>query len=80
MFVGYEKEDEIDFIAMKDRITNYFQVSYLLASEETRKREYRSLLSIKDKYPKYILSLDKFDLSEDGIVHKNIIEFLQEDY
>lgn len=78
IYVGYAGQYEIDFIATKDGNINYFQVSYLLASEETILREFRPLLLIKDQYPKYVLSLDKFDLSHDGVVHKNIIDFLLE--
>ncbi len=34
---------------------------------------------IDDNYPKYVLSLDKTDFSKDGIIHKNIIDFLLEE-
>lgn len=79
IFVGYEGEYEVDFIAKKDNETNYFQVSYLLSNEKIIEREFRSLLSITDQYPKYVLSLDKFDMSREGINHKNIIDFLMEE-
>ena len=48
------------------------------ASEETIKREFGAFNSVKDNYPKYVLSLDKFDFSQDGIIHKNIIDWLLE--
>ena len=48
----------------------------MLASEETIKREFGAFNSVKDNYPKYVLSLDKFDFSQDGIIHKNIIDWL----
>lgn len=76
VYVGYEGPYEVDFIALKDGKTNYFQVSYLLASDETITREFRPLLQIRDQHPKYVLSLDKIDRSEDGIIHQNIIDFL----
>ena len=57
---------------------SYYQVSYLLASEETRNREIRSLMLIDDQFPKYILSLDRIDFSEQGIKHINIIDFLNQ--
>ena len=41
-----------------------------------QKREFDSLMIIDDQYPKYVLSLDKIDFSQNGIIHKNIIDFL----
>ena len=32
--------------------------------------------NINDNYPKYVISTDKFDLSQNGIIHKNIIDWL----
>ncbi len=54
----------------------YYQVSYLLASDSTIEREFRSLESIDDNYPKYVLSMDTIDRSRDGIRHMNIIDWL----
>lgn len=76
--IGILRNAEIDFIAQKGNKKEYFQVCYLLASEETVKREFGAFDSVKDNYPKYVLSLDKFDFSQDGIIHKNIIDWLLE--
>ena len=76
--IGILRNAEIDFIAQRGNQKEYFQVCYLLASEETIKREFRAFNSVKDNYPKYVLSLDKFDFSQDGIIHKNIIDWLLE--
>ena len=76
--IGILRNAEIDFIAQRGNQKEYFQVCYLLASEETIKREFGAFNSVKDNYPKYVLSLDKFDFSQDGIIHKNIIEWLLE--
>lgn len=77
VYVGKNKEYEVDFVCVHpDKSRSYYQVSYLLASEETRKREFRSLLLIDDQYPKYVLSLDQIDFSEQGIKHMNLIDFL----
>lgn len=76
--IGILRNAEIDFIAQRGNQKEYFQVCYLLASEETIKREFGAFNSVKDNYPKYILSLDKFDFSQDGIIHKNIIDWLLE--
>ena len=44
----------------------YVQVAYLLASEETIAREFGAYDSIRDNFPKYVVSLDEFDMSRDG--------------
>jgi len=67
---------EVDFVCKKNDETIYIQVSYLLASEDTKEREFSVLENIKDNYPKYVLSMDEFDMSRNGIKHVNLIEFL----
>ena len=52
------------------------KMEYLLASEETIQREFGAYSKITDASPKYVMSLDKLDMSHDGIVHMNIIDFL----
>lgn len=80
VYVGKTNAYEVDFVAEK-KIENgidrkYLQVSYLLASKETREREFRSLKEIKDNYEKIVLSLDNFTSDSDGILHRNIIDWL----
>jgi len=53
-------------------------VSYILGNEETRKREFRVYSLVQDNFPKYVLSMDRIDFSSNGIIHKNIIDFLLE--
>lgn len=77
--VGRNNNYEVDFICRKDNTKCYIQVSYSITDEKTRERELRSLLKIQDNYPKYILSMDKIDLSGNGIKHMNIIEFLMKE-
>ncbi len=67
---------EIDFIASKGNETEYYQVSYLLASDSTVKREFSSLECKPDNYPKYVLSMDIINHSRNGIIHRNIIDWL----
>ena len=74
--VGKNKNLEVDFVAEKAGQKSYFQVTYLLASEETIEREFGSFRGIPDNYPKFVLSLDEFDLSRDGYQHLNIRKFL----
>lgn len=78
VYIGILKNAEIDFIAQKGNEKNYLQVCYLLASDETVAREFGVYDSVKDNYPKYVLSLDKFDFSQNGIIHKNLIDWLLE--
>lgn len=76
VFVGKKGDTEIDFIAEKQGKKIYVQVAYRLASEETVKREFSVFNSVKDSFPKYVVSMDDFDFSQDGIIHKNIKDFL----
>lgn len=66
---------EIDFIAEKQGKKIYVQVAYLLAGEETVKRKFSVYNSVKDSYPKYVVSTDDIDFSQNGIIHKNIKDF-----
>ena len=79
VYIGKTKNGEIDFIAIKDGKKEYYQVSYLLANEDVIERELGAFSSIDDNYTKYILSLDKTNFSKDGIIHKNIIDWLLEE-
>ncbi len=77
--IGKIKDKEIDFIAKKGNQLYYYQVSYIMGDEKTRQREFCVYKTIKDNFPKYVLSMDLIDFSQDGIIHKNIIDFLLED-
>ena len=74
--VGKIGDKEIDFIAKRQSEKIYVQVCYLLASNETIEREFGVFTKVKDNYPKYVLSMDEFNFSRDGIIHKNIRDFL----
>lgn len=74
--VGKAGEKEIDFIAEKQAQKLYVQVAYLLASEETIQHEFGVYSTVRDNFPKYVVSYDEFDLSRDGFKHVNIREFL----
>lgn len=73
---GRVNKREIDFIGTKQGERVYIQVSYLLASEETITREFAPFYQLADNYPKYVVTLDEFDMSQDGIKHCNIRDFL----
>ena len=74
--VGKVDNLEVDFVCTKGNEKIYVQVAYLLASSETIEREFTSLEKIDDNYPKYVISMDEFDMSRNGIKHVNIIDFL----
>ena len=74
--IGNLENGEIDFIATRFNEKIYIQVCYLLASEKIIEREFGALSKINDNYPKYVLSMDKIDMSRDGILHLNIPHFL----
>ena len=74
--VGKVDNLEVDFVCTKGNEKIYVQVAYLLASSETIEREFTSLEKIDDNYPKYVISMDEFDMSRNGIKHINIIDFL----
>ena len=76
VFAGKTYKGEIDFVAIRNGKKCFIQVAYLLAGEETIKREFGAYSRITDASPKYVMSLDKIDMSHDGIVHMNIIDFL----
>ena len=76
VFTGKTYKSEVDFVAVRDGKKCFIQVSYLLASEETIKREFGAFSPITDASPKYVLSLDKLNMSQNGIAHVNIVDFL----
>lgn len=76
--IGRVNDKEIDFIAIKGDKKEYYQVSYLLETEETRNREFGVYQKVNDNYPKYVLSMDKMNFIQNGIIHLNIIQFLCE--
>ena len=76
--VGKSGVKEIDFVAEKSSQRLYIQVAYILADDSVIEREFSALADIPDNYPKWVLSLDKFDFSREGIIHKNLCDFLLE--
>lgn len=76
VFTGKTYKGEIDFVAINGRKKCFIQVAYYLASKDTIDREFGAFKNISDASPKYVLSLDRFDFSRDGIAHLNIVDFL----
>lgn len=73
--VGSLDSGEIDFIATRFEEKEYYQVTFHL-SDDIIEREFGVYKNIQDNYPKYVISCDTFDFSQNGIIHKNIIDFL----
>ncbi len=72
---------EIDFVAERRSEKIYVQVTYVMASTDTIQREMAPFYKIGDNYPKYIVSmLDEIDMSQDGIKHINIRDFLKNEF
>ena len=78
VFTGKTYKGEVDFVVIDGRKKCFIQVAYYLNNPETIKREFGAFAPISDAAPKYVLSLDRFDYSRDGIGHINIVDFLME--
>lgn len=76
VYVGKINSSEIDFIAIKKEEKMYIQVCEFLNDQNVIDKEFGILKKIQDNYPKYVLSMDQFNFSRDGIIHKNIIDWL----
>ncbi|MCD8055398.1 MAG: ATP-binding protein [Clostridiales bacterium] len=74
--VGRVGEREIDFAASRHGERIYVQVSYLLADGNTVKREFGVYDEVRDNFPKYVVTMDEINMSQNGIKHMNIRDFL----
>jgi predicted AAA+ superfamily ATPase len=80
LHIGKEKDKEVDFIASKGNDKIYLQVCTSLNDTKVVDREYGSLESINDHFPKYVLSMDNgFETSRKGIRWMNIKDFLSQE-
>ena len=78
--VGQLRAGEIDFVASKGSQRIYVQVTYIMRSEETEKREFGNLWMIKDNYPKYLVSMEPITGEHNdypGIIHLHLRDFLK---
>lgn len=79
IWTGTFRNGEIDFTVKNcNGIVEYYQVSWKISSAETEEREFTPLETVKDNYPKFLLSTESFPQSRAGIIHKNVFEWLLE--
>ena len=78
--VGILKNGEIDFVAQKRGVFEYYQVSQSVLDPTTLDRELAPLFEVKDYHPKFLLTLDEINsnASYEGIQQKNVLEWLLE--
>jgi predicted AAA+ superfamily ATPase len=77
--IGKNYDKEIDFVVKNhDGEIEYYQVSQTVASDETFERELSALRNTGDYYRKTILTMDPLETSDNGIVRKNIVNWLLE--
>jgi predicted AAA+ superfamily ATPase len=77
VYIGHLRSSEIDFVAIRNGKIEYYQVTtYLEGNEMLKDREFGAFKYVQDNYPKYVLSLDRTDQSQDGIIHRNIVDWL----
>lgn len=77
--IGKYEALEIDFVAKKQGIYTYFQVTADMTAQSTFDREMAPLVRIRDNYEKIILTLDHFTAGNyEGIKIKNVLDWLME--
>jgi predicted AAA+ superfamily ATPase len=79
VWTGRLRNTEVDFtVKNRNGEIEYYQVSWEISNEETEKREFAPLEAIKDNYPKFFLTKDAFTQNRNGIIQKNVFEWLLE--
>ena len=78
VYIGKTEKGEVDFVVDNFGDRFYIQVADYLSSDEVIDREFGAYKYVADNFPKYVITMDKINYSKDGIIHKNIIEWLLE--
>lgn len=78
IYIGKNGKQEVDFVVKKDDGIKYIQVALSVRDENTLNRELTALETIRDHYPKYIITLDYDNANYNGIKQINAIDFLLE--
>ena len=78
VYIGKADNGEIDFIVDDFGNRFYIQVADYLSSDDVVEREFGAYKNVPDNFPKYVITMDKLDYSHDGIIHRNIVDWLLE--
>lgn len=78
VYIGKTDNGEIDFVVDDFGDRFYIQVADYLSSDEVIEREFGAYKNVADNFPKYVITMDKMNYNRDGIIHKNIINWLTE--
>ena len=76
VYIGKAEKGEIDFVVDKFGEREYIQVADYLSSDEVIKREFGAFKYVNDNFPKYVITMDKINYSQNGIIHLNLEDFL----
>jgi len=77
VWTGAMRDKEVDFVVKNKRgEIEYYQVAWEISDKVTIAREFAPLESIKDNFPKYLLTTESFPQSQKGIKHINVFEWL----
>lgn len=77
IWVGANRNSEVDFVCKTPTGSiEYYQVAWEISSQDTMDREFGALEKINDNYPKFVLSSDSFTLDRNGIIHRNVFNWL----
>lgn len=77
VMIGKVGSTEVDFVAEKQGIYTYFQVTADMTAKETFDREMKPLMNIRDNYEKIVLTVDRLTIGNyDGIQVRNLPDWL----
>ena len=77
VWVGKLGATEVDFVAERQGLYAYYQVTADMTAQETFEREMRPLRLIRDNYEKVVLTADRLTPGNyDGIRVKNLVDWL----
>ena len=76
IYIGKNDDKEVDFVIKNEDGIKYIQVAESVRDEKTRERELSALDTIKDHYPKYLITLDYDKATYNGIKQISAIDFL----
>ncbi|GBR72623.1 putative ATPase [Candidatus Termititenax aidoneus] len=77
VYVGKVQEQEVDFVAsLPGGKIEYYQAAQSVLDKKTLERELKPLLSVKDSYPKFLLTRDYTNCFHQGIRQINALDWL----